>query len=205
MHAIGLLAPRGTRSIIAPNVCTLRPRRRIVFGEDQISWVCVRRWPCRGVVNRSQRRLRRVEVSSERSGHRVAHRSGPASHRNHHCRDYAALRPVAPCASALVRAVGARRGSQRQSGGDRVPFCLVTMSRVVRLARRARMPSPTPDPGNVAAEPTTKIDGCLEQRQLRGSRPELKLVAVTAAPMAIGAAQRHVHRERAAMARRGGV
>jgi hypothetical protein len=37
-----------------------------------------------------------------------------------------------------------------------------------------------------------------------GSRPELKLVAVAAAPMAIVAAQRHVHRERAAMARRGG-
>jgi hypothetical protein len=67
------------------------------------------------------------------------------------------------------------------------------------------MPSPTPDPGNVAAEPTTKIDGCLEQRQLCGSRPGLRLVAVTAAPMAIVAAQRHVHREPAAMVRRGGV
>jgi hypothetical protein len=67
------------------------------------------------------------------------------------------------------------------------------------------MPSPTPDPGSVAAEPTTKLDGCLEQRQLCASRPGLRLVAVTAAPMARGAAQRHVHRERAAMARRGGV
>src|SRR6516165_4140029 len=67
------------------------------------------------------------------------------------------------------------------------------------------MPSPTPDPGNVAAVPITKIDRRLVQRQLRGCRPELKLVAVTAAPMAIVAAQRHVHRERAAMARRGGV
>src|SRR5271166_1412606 len=67
------------------------------------------------------------------------------------------------------------------------------------------MRSPTPDPGNVAAEPTTKIVGCLEQQQLCGSRPGLKLVAVTAAPMAIVAAQRHVHRERAAMARPGRV
>jgi hypothetical protein len=70
------------------------------------------------------------------------------------------------------------------------------------------MPSPTPDRGNVAAAPTTKIDDCLEQQQLCGSRPGLKLVAVTSAPMAIVAAQSRragIHRERTAMARRGGV
>jgi hypothetical protein len=46
------------------------------------------------------------------------------------------------------------------------------------------------------------------QLQLCGSRPELKLVAVTAAAMAIVAAQSRragIRRERAAMARRGGV
>src|SRR5262249_16499549 len=67
------------------------------------------------------------------------------------------------------------------------------------------MPSPTPDPGNVAAELMTKIDRWLVQRYLRGSRPELKLNAVTAAPMEIAAAHRHLHRERAALGRRGGV
>src|SRR4051794_27225475 len=47
------------------------------------------------------------------------------------------------------------------------------------------MPSPTPDPGNVAAEPMTKTDRRLVQRQLWGCRPEPKLVAVTAAPLAM--------------------
>ena len=68
------------------------------------------------------------------------------------------------------------------------------------------MPSPTPDPGNVAAELMTKIDRWLVRRYLRGSRPELKLNAVTAAPMAMLAAQSRragIHRERAVMVRRG--
>jgi hypothetical protein len=67
------------------------------------------------------------------------------------------------------------------------------------------MPSPTSDPGNVAAELMTKIDRWLVQRYLRGSLPELKLNAVTAAAMAIVVARsRHagIHRERAVMARR---
>jgi hypothetical protein len=65
--------------------------------------------------------------------------------------------------------------------------------------------SPTPNPGNVADRSTIKIDRWLVQQYLRGSRLELKLNAVTAAPMAIAAAHSHLHRERAAMARPGGV
>jgi hypothetical protein len=76
---------------------------------------------------------------------------------------------------------------------------------MLALGAMTRGWSPPPNPRNVAAEPMIKIDGCLEQRQLCGSRPGLRLVALTAAPMAIGAAQRHVHRERAAMVPRGGV
>src|SRR5947207_1737688 len=57
------------------------------------------------------------------------------------------------------------------------------------------MPSPAPNPGNIAAKAMAKIDRRLMQRQLRGSRPELKLVTMTVAPMATVATDRHVHRE----------
>ena len=46
------------------------------------------------------------------------------------------------------------------------------------------MPSPAPNPGDVTAEPTAKIHGGLMQRELSGSGPKLKVVAVTVAPMA---------------------
>ncbi len=59
------------------------------------------------------------------------------------------------------------------------------------------MSSPAPNPRDVAAKLTAKIHCCLMQRKLPGSRPELKLVAVTVAPMASVATDRHVHRERA--------
>ena len=59
------------------------------------------------------------------------------------------------------------------------------------------MASPSPNPGDVAAKPMAKIDCGLMQRKLPGRRPKLKLVAVTVAPMASVATDRHVHRERA--------
>jgi hypothetical protein len=67
------------------------------------------------------------------------------------------------------------------------------------------MSSPAPNPGDVAAKPTAKIHcGCV-QRKLPGRRPKLKLVAVTVAPMASVATDRHVHRERALPANGPGV
>jgi hypothetical protein len=42
-----------------------------------------------------------------------------------------------------------------------------------------------------------QVNGSLMQGQLRGSRPELELVAVSVTPMASVATDRHVHRERA--------
>src|SRR5438128_1894664 len=65
------------------------------------------------------------------------------------------------------------------------------------------MPSPTPDPGDVAPKPMAQIERGSVQRQLRGGCPELKLVAVTVAAMAKVTADRHVHRETAAIHRPG--
>jgi len=59
------------------------------------------------------------------------------------------------------------------------------------------MPSPAPDPGNVATKPMAKVHGGLMQRKLPGGRPELELVAVTVTPMAKVTTDRYVHRERA--------
>jgi hypothetical protein len=59
------------------------------------------------------------------------------------------------------------------------------------------MPSPAPNPGNVAAKPMAKVHGGLVQRQLPGGRPKLELVAVSVTPMARVTTDRHVHRERA--------
>jgi hypothetical protein len=56
-------------------------------------------------------------------------------------------------------------------------------------------PSPTPNPGDVTAKSMAKIHCGLMQRQLRGGRPELKLVTVAVAAMAKVATERHVHRE----------
>src|SRR6516225_11491110 len=70
-------------------------------------------------------------------------------------------------------------------------------------ARWAGRSLPVPNPGNLVAQPMTEIDRGLVQRPFRGRCPELKRVTVTAAPMAIVAAGRHVHRERAAIPRPG--
>jgi hypothetical protein len=59
------------------------------------------------------------------------------------------------------------------------------------------MPSPAPNPGNVAPKPMAKVHGGLMQRKLPGGRPELELVAVTVTPVASVTTDRHVHRERA--------
>jgi hypothetical protein len=59
------------------------------------------------------------------------------------------------------------------------------------------MPLPAPNPGNVAPKPMAEVHGGLMQRKPPGGRPELELVAVTAAAMAEVATDRHVHRERA--------
>jgi hypothetical protein len=67
------------------------------------------------------------------------------------------------------------------------------------------MPSPAPNSGDVTAEPTTKIHGGLMHRKLPGIRPKLKVVAVTVAPLASVATDRHVHRERAMPATSPGV
>jgi hypothetical protein len=83
------------------------------------------------------------------------------------------------------------------------PFRSVTPVSRGAAARGSSGSSPTPNPGDVAAQPMTQLDRGLVQRPLRGRRPELKLVTPTAAPMAIVPAQRHVHRETAAMLRPG--
>jgi hypothetical protein len=67
------------------------------------------------------------------------------------------------------------------------------------------MPSPAPNPGDVTAKPTAKIHCGLMQRKLPGRCSKLKLVAVTATPMASVATDRHVHRERAMPATSPGV
>ena len=59
------------------------------------------------------------------------------------------------------------------------------------------MPSPAPNPGNVAAKPMAKVHGGLMQRKPPGGCPELELVAVTVTPVARVTTDRHVHRERA--------
>jgi len=53
--------------------------------------------------------------------------------------------------------------------------------------------SPAPDPGHFTTEPVAELDGSLMQRQLDGSCPELKLVAMAATAMAIVATERQVH------------
>jgi hypothetical protein len=58
------------------------------------------------------------------------------------------------------------------------------------------MPSPSPNPRDVAAKAMAKIRCGLMERKLPGCRPKLKLVAVTAAPTASVATDRQVHRER---------
>src|ERR1700686_659637 len=73
----------------------------------------------------------------------------------------------------------------------------------VPSARYQSGSSPAPNPGDVAAKAMAKIDRGLMQGQLRGSRPKLELVTVTVAAMAIVAADRHVHRERATTPRPG--
>jgi hypothetical protein len=55
------------------------------------------------------------------------------------------------------------------------------------------MASPSPNPGDLAAKPTAKIHCGFMQSKPSGSRPKLKLVAVTVAPMASVATDRHVH------------
>jgi hypothetical protein len=55
------------------------------------------------------------------------------------------------------------------------------------------IPSPAPNPGNVAAKAMAKIDRGLMQRLFRGGRPKLELVTVTAAAMATVATDRYVH------------
>jgi hypothetical protein len=57
--------------------------------------------------------------------------------------------------------------------------------------------SPAHNPGNSAAKPMAKVDRCLIQGLLRGSRPKLELVTLTLAAMAKVATACHVHRERA--------
>ena len=59
------------------------------------------------------------------------------------------------------------------------------------------MTSPPINPRNVPAKATAKAHRGLMQGQLRGSRPQLELVAAAVAAMAEVAADRHVHRERA--------
>jgi hypothetical protein len=59
------------------------------------------------------------------------------------------------------------------------------------------MPSPAPDPGNVAAKAMAEVYGGVMQRKPPGGCPELELVAVTVTPVASVTTDRHVHRERA--------
>src|SRR5271169_6236001 len=63
--------------------------------------------------------------------------------------------------------------------------------------------SPALDPRNVAAKAAAKVHRGLIQRQLGGGCPEFQRIALTVAAMAIVAADRQVHRERATMLRRG--
>jgi len=72
-----------------------------------------------------------------------------------------------------------------------------------RAREHDRQSSPAPNPGDVAAKATAKIDRSLIQGLLRGSSPKLELVTVAVAAMATVATDRHVHRERAPMARPG--
>src|SRR5262249_38444059 len=60
------------------------------------------------------------------------------------------------------------------------------------------MPSPTPYPGDLAAQATAKIDRRWIHALPGGGCPELQGVAMTAAPMATVATARHVHRASAA-------
>jgi hypothetical protein len=67
------------------------------------------------------------------------------------------------------------------------------------------MLSPAPNPRDVAAESMAKVDCGLMQGKLPGIRPKLKLVAVTVAPLASVATDRHVYRQRAVPATNPGV
>src|SRR6516165_2899203 len=60
------------------------------------------------------------------------------------------------------------------------------------------MPSPTPKPGDLAAQATAEVDRRSIDALLGRRRPELQRVAMTAATMAMVAIARHVHRETAA-------
>jgi hypothetical protein len=61
--------------------------------------------------------------------------------------------------------------------------------------------SPTPNPGNIAAKALAKIHGGAMHGQLCDGGPQLELVTVAVAAMAIIAVDRHVHRQRATMPR----
>ena len=60
-------------------------------------------------------------------------------------------------------------------------------------------------PGNFLARAATEIEGCLMQRQLGGSRPQLKLIALAVAAMATVTTDRHVHGEASMTSGRGFV
>src|SRR5215813_4264446 len=60
--------------------------------------------------------------------------------------------------------------------------------------------SPTPKPGDLAAQATAEVDPCLIHALPGRRRPELQRVAMTPATMATVATARHVHRETATTA-----
>ena len=66
-------------------------------------------------------------------------------------------------------------------------------------------PSPGSNPGNFSAQRATEIDGGLVEWQVRDGGPELKLVSMTAALMAIVASGVYVDRERSRAPRVGRV
>src|SRR6516165_4873702 len=81
--------------------------------------------------------------------------------------------------------------------------CLESSPAPCRAPEPGRPSSPAPNPGNVVTETLAKIHRSFMQRQLLGRSPELELVTVAVAVMAIVAAHRQVHRERATSPRPG--
>lgn len=80
-------------------------------------------------------------------------------------------------------------------------LCRRGIKRQAVVSRKRVVPLPSLDPGHVSPQRGTEVDGCWMQRQTGGRCPEFELVAVTAATMAVVAADCQIHREARLFAR----
>ena len=111
------------------------------------------------------------------------------------------LRVIKLIDAPLIKIIDGRFASRRVLGVPVASFsCLFALTEASAVPRLA-VALPPIKPWNVPAKATAKVHRGLMQGQLRGSRPQLELVAVAVAAMAKVAADRHVHRERATRSR----